>query len=137
MLTFLKAIHINSRPRRRTFSSSEIPLIRSTPHVLTPKEVSELLQLGNRLNYGDISDWYSLSANAIEENAVLAPTFAAFGFSPSKLLASAFPQHEWLPWKFKKRSRGMWESEGHRRAFFDWLQRDMGFVRSPSCCCLT
>lgn len=47
-------------------------------------------------------------------------------YSRFRLLSAAYPQHEWLPWKFVdgKVPKGYWDVPAHARVFFDWLARE-------------
>ena len=40
--------------------------------------------------------------------------------SPSALLASTYPDHEWLPWQFSKGPRNFWSENKNIRKFMDW-----------------
>jgi hypothetical protein len=35
-------------------------------------------------------------------------------------LRAIYPEHEWLPWRFKLQPAGFWESAQNRRNFLDW-----------------
>jgi hypothetical protein len=45
----------------------------------------------------------------------------------SALISSAFPEHEWLPWKFGKVPKGYWESKENQRKFMKWLATQLSF----------
>jgi hypothetical protein len=45
-----------------------------------------------------------------------------------KSLASAYPDHKWHFWKFRKVSRNYWRDSANRRAFVEWVAEDMGLT---------
>jgi hypothetical protein len=49
-----------------------------------------------------------------------------FGGSPSRLLASAYPDYEWLPWKFAKAPGHVLEDNANKRKFLDWAGQQLG-----------
>ena len=55
----------------------------------------------NKLGYKKMEDWYEVTFNDIKNfggNILL----SYYGKSPSKLIQSVFPSHEWKEWKFPK-----------------------------------
>jgi hypothetical protein len=42
------------------------------------------------------------------------------------VLRVAFPEHQWLPWKFKRAPRNWWADPSNRRAYFEWLGKRLG-----------
>lgn len=43
-----------------------------------------------------------------------------------KLLQTVYPDHYWLPWKFKCAPRDLWSSPDNYRAYFEWLRVRLG-----------
>mmetsp|Transcript_9533 Transcript_9533/g.13130 ORF Transcript_9533/g.13130 Transcript_9533/m.13130 type:complete len:363 (+) Transcript_9533:2-1090(+) len=39
---------------------------------------------------------------------------------------AAYPEHNWIPWKFKSTSQGFWNKVENQRNFFDWLGNELG-----------
>jgi hypothetical protein len=48
-----------------------------------------------------------------------------FDGSLSKLLASVYPKHTWLEWKFKVIARKFWQVEENQRRFLEWAALQM------------
>jgi hypothetical protein len=44
-------------------------------------------------------------------------------------LKSAFPNHRWLPWRFKKIPNGHWNDDSNVREFLLWVAECLGFER--------
>ena len=42
------------------------------------------------------------------------------------LLSAAFPEYEWLPWKFNKCPRNFWDDLKNQRKFMDWAGKELG-----------
>lgn len=118
---------IAHKPSARRFSSL---LISSKPHLLEPEQRQAILELGNALSYTNISDWYRLKVTDVQKSHKAAQLLPVFDWSPSLIVASVFPHHKWLPWKFYKRPRGLWDTPTMRRAFFDWAQQELNIVRT-------
>ena len=47
--------------------------------------------------------------------------------SPFQALQAAYPEHEWLPWKFSNTPKGFWEKKENQKKFFDWLGKEIGY----------
>ena len=43
------------------------------------------------------------------------------GVSLQQLLATAYPEYEWLPWKFSEKPKHLWQDEGNKRKFIEWI----------------
>jgi hypothetical protein len=46
------------------------------------------------------------------------------------MLSAAFPEHEWLPWKFDTRKE-FWGDLKNQRKFMDWISGQLN-VREPN-----
>ena len=42
-----------------------------------------------------------------------------------KLLTSIFPEHIWLPWKFKRISNGFWNNHDSKKQFMQWVSKEL------------
>jgi hypothetical protein len=40
--------------------------------------------------------------------------------SPTHLLSTVYPEHEWLPWKFVRCPLNYWSDVNNQRKFMDW-----------------
>jgi hypothetical protein len=45
--------------------------------------------------------------------------------SPSLLISTAFPEHEWLPWKFDQVPKRFWDDSKNQRKFLDWVAKEL------------
>jgi hypothetical protein len=114
---------------RRGLCSHVSRLVLSKPHLIDVSHVQALENLGKELGYSQLDDWYRISTSEVNRSSVLSALLPVLDWSPSKVVASIIPNHHWLPWKFKKRSRLIWESPLMRRTFFEWLYTELALVR--------
>ena len=42
-----------------------------------------------------------------------------------KLLSSVYPDYEWLPWKFSKSPKNMWEDATSQKKFLQWVGNEL------------
>ena len=78
------------------------------------------------LNFRRLEDWYTLEPKKIPDSSqrLLFQTFlASFDGSPSKLLFSCYPSHEWFDWKFHYFGIS---GNSKRKSFMDWLGAQLG-----------
>jgi len=64
--------------------------------------------------------WYGLRTSQIkgELTSIIRKHYSnSLGIALSKV----FPEHEWLPWKFRKVPGKFWDSKNNRLAYFKWL----------------
>ena len=45
--------------------------------------------------------------------------------SHTKLITSAFPNYNWLPWKFKTTPKGYWDDENNIKEYMNWLSEKL------------
>jgi hypothetical protein len=45
--------------------------------------------------------------------------------SVQSLLSSTYPEHTWLPWKFRKGTAGYWDDLQNQRKFLDWAAQQL------------
>ena len=43
----------------------------------------------------------------------------------AKLIANVYPQHNWMPWKFKRVTKGFWEDLSNQRLFMDYIGKQL------------
>lgn len=70
------------------------------------------------LSLRSMDDWYSVSLKRIQALKGGAGVLKRHGNSLREALASAYPNHMWLEWRFKRVPVGFWESPQNRRSFF-------------------
>jgi hypothetical protein len=42
-----------------------------------------------------------------------------------QLLSHAYPEHEWLPWKFSQTPKNYWEDVNNQRKFMEWASKEL------------
>jgi len=52
---------------------------------------------------------------------------AAYKSSPSKIVTTLYPRHQWLPWKFTSTARGWWADKTNQKQYFTWLAKTQGW----------
>jgi hypothetical protein len=77
-------------------------------------------KLGIHRGYSDIEDWYEVHKRVIVQYGG-ARLLARHGGSTLALVQSAFPDHEWLPWLFKKVPQRYWHNMNNQREYVAWL----------------
>ena len=84
-----------------------------------------LEKLGSELGYAKLEDYYRISRSVILKNGGNS-ILKQYG-SPYNVLKVAYPEYEWLEWRFQCVSTGFWDLEENHRRFFDWLGKQLGF----------
>ena len=46
-------------------------------------------------------------------------------FSPFQLLSTAYPDYNWLPWKFQKTPQKFWDNLKNQRNFMEWAGNEL------------
>jgi hypothetical protein len=80
-------------------------------------------ELANTIGLKEFEDWYVLTRDDISKNGGGGLLQSVYQNSLSTALRSIYPQHEWLPWKFKKVPVAFWEDKGNQNYFFSWLDK--------------
>src|SRR5437763_1774865 len=75
--------------------------------------------LGNQLGYKSMDDWYNVTVENIHEHVGSWLLNYYYNGSPSKALQSAYPEHNWMLWRFGRVPIGFWEKPENQREFFD------------------
>lgn len=52
--------------------------------------------------------------------------------SLKKILQLAYPDHEWLPWRFNRAPDGFWQSPSNVRSYIDWLCQKLSPQQTPA-----
>lgn len=78
-----------------------------------------------------LDDWYNVTYKQIFELGGRFFFLQSFGGSLLKLVATYYPAHEWLPWRFAKTPQRYWTEDGgkNQRVYFDWLMKKLNFSR--------
>ena len=93
------------------------------------KEASNLRSffddLGKRIGIQTLDDWYhKLSFDLVTQNG--GGGLLNRKKSPSAALMDAYPEHNWIPWKFATVPQGYWKDPANQRRFFDELGKQLG-----------
>ena len=43
-----------------------------------------------------------------------------------ELVTTAYPEYEWLPWKFVRCPNSYWDDEKNQRKFMEWAGKELG-----------
>ena len=41
------------------------------------------------------------------------------------MITSAYPNYDWLPWKFSRTSKGFWKNEDNVKKYMNWLSQEL------------
>jgi len=85
--------------------------------------------LGRKLNYYHHEAWYQVAMNDFVNNKGGKEILEIFENSIAKSLAAAYPNYEWLNWKFNYMPRSWWDDEKNQRIFMDWMGRQLNFKK--------
>ena len=91
-----------------------------------------------KLKIKEMNDWYAISYRVInfqlEKPVTLIKDFIKHGGgsmlmkyagSPIKLLATVFPEYEWVPGKFKNVPRNYWNDIENQRKFMEHIAKEL------------
>jgi hypothetical protein len=82
----------------------------------------------------NLEDFYGLSNKQIMSfggSGIL----TRFGFSVRQALQHAYPEHEWLEWRFSRAGSNFWNDIQNQRAFMDWVGKELGTKIGVFLCC--
>ena len=81
----------------------------------------------DHLRLKHLSEFYSVNLeNVVRETGAVSLVQHCHPW-PVAALRATFPNHNWLPWRFKKIPNGYWGDEGNVREFLQWLADAQGF----------
>lgn len=129
-------------PDSVTASSLESTVAGPSPWLASPPPPAEFWQddrncvrfvvwFEKTLRLHSIDNWYTVERKAIELHGGQGLS-ARFGESVATLVAHCYPNHEWLPWKFRQLDRTFWSSISMRGAFFGWGALELGLYNPDS-----
>ena len=86
--------------------------------------------LGRELGIREPEQWYQISARQLRKaGRGGALVMSMFRHSLHRALQDAFPQHEWLPWKFRTGvGKLFWDKPRNRKLFLDWAAKKLGLA---------
>jgi hypothetical protein len=80
------------------------------------------------LKVESMQDWYKLTKSIVTKNHGMRLLAGYHNQSCLKLLRSAYPDHEWLEWKFLRSRKGFWENPANRRRFLEHMMKQKGII---------
>jgi hypothetical protein len=85
--------------------------------------------LSQQLGFQSMEDWYGVTIKDFHENGG-ATLLLKYKDSFPKLLETAYPQHQWMIWKFERISEKMWGQleQRHRIQLTHWLTKELMIV---------
>jgi len=82
--------------------------------------------LGEKLGFDEPEDWYCIDHRHFNENRG-ATLLARYGASPSAVVKTFFPEHDWKEWLFHHCPRNFWADPANHRRYLEWLGGELGF----------
>jgi hypothetical protein len=82
---------------------------------------------GCKIGIKQQSDWYSLTVRDLEKQGG-SRLLAKYGYSPSKLLATVYPERKWNVDMFHRKPVGYWEDPKNHAKFMKELAKHVGVV---------
>jgi hypothetical protein len=71
--------------------------------------------------------WYPITrAKVVEIRSDAKSALRYYAGSMSDALQAAYPEHEWLPWRFSRTRTGFWDSQDAQKRFFEWAASQLG-----------
>lgn len=93
--------------------------------VLSASERAEMRQLLNniasQLGISSKQHWYPVDSKRVHALDSRKLITKKFGGSVPRAIMDIFPEHEWLPWLFRRMPNGLWGDLKIQRQYFDWL----------------
>lgn len=82
--------------------------------------------LGEELKLKSREDWYRVGGKAVKKVGG-SGLLGVFGDSIRELVEDAYPDDDWLPWKFHSTTRGFWRDGENRIRYLKWLGKKLTF----------
>lgn len=83
--------------------------------------------LGKELGYISMEQWYDVTREVIQKHGGAGLLRSFYNDSPAKALQEIYPEHNWMPWKFRHVTKGLWDKRDHQKQFFEWLGKELGY----------
>jgi hypothetical protein len=81
--------------------------------------------LGSALGFKEMEAWYHITLKEIIQHRGSFLINDKYYGSPSKLIQSVYPSHEWLIWRFDIVPKGYWNSLENQKQFMKWLEKKL------------
>lgn len=121
--------------RRKYVSTVSIPRVQNasqanTFYISEDRDLvrSHIRLIEQSLAIKEMEDWYNISLKEVLPFFQNPNQFEQhYSNSLFKFLRSAYPDYNWLPWKFnEKLSKAYWKDLQNQRQYFDWLGQQLG-----------
>eukprot|EP01122_Echinamoeba_exundans_P013866 TRINITY_DN6123_c0_g1_i2.p1 TRINITY_DN6123_c0_g1~~TRINITY_DN6123_c0_g1_i2.p1 ORF type:complete len:408 (-),score=47.96 TRINITY_DN6123_c0_g1_i2:418-1641(-) len=88
-----------------------------------------LQSVGKKIGVVSMEDWYRVELKSVAAQSL--PSFfgAQYSWSLPAALKAAFPEHEFLDWKFEKLPVNYWDSSQNQQRYIQWLGKELGIQR--------
>lgn len=80
--------------------------------------------LAKKYNVSCLDDWYKVPSRAYPIRLL-----KIYNNYHSRILATHFPEHKWLEWKFVRTPHNFWASLENRRRYINWLGSELGYSK--------
>jgi hypothetical protein len=84
--------------------------------------------LGEVLEFNNMEDWYKVTQADFANNHGNAP-ITYHDSSPSAVVMAAFPEYDWLPWKFSTAPMNTWNNREIFAQYMDWTGEKLGYTK--------
>lgn len=74
-----------------------------------------------------MESFYNITNEDVYKNGGKRLLTAYYNDSLYSALKTLYPEHTWLPWRFKQLPRGFWNDKQNHKKFFDWLGEKLGY----------
>eukprot|EP01122_Echinamoeba_exundans_P010752 TRINITY_DN408_c0_g1_i1.p1 TRINITY_DN408_c0_g1~~TRINITY_DN408_c0_g1_i1.p1 ORF type:complete len:476 (-),score=30.93 TRINITY_DN408_c0_g1_i1:389-1816(-) len=91
---------------------------------------TELERIGTAVGIKSMEDWYLIEYRQFVHHGAKA-ILRMYEDSPYKLLSKVYPEHEWLPWRFKVAPHGFWPDIKNQRVFMEYLLKNIKGWKIP------
>lgn len=81
--------------------------------------------LGSKLHYVRMDDWYKVTKEDFYNHGGKGLIQYCYKDSPYQTLKTAYPEHEWIPWKFKTFNPHYWKDTKNHKKYLDWLGKQL------------
>eukprot|EP01122_Echinamoeba_exundans_P017035 TRINITY_DN8836_c0_g1_i1.p1 TRINITY_DN8836_c0_g1~~TRINITY_DN8836_c0_g1_i1.p1 ORF type:complete len:344 (-),score=54.35 TRINITY_DN8836_c0_g1_i1:1059-2090(-) len=85
--------------------------------------------IGKALGVTKLDDWYTITTADADEMGARGLLTKHYKHSLINALKENYPNHQWLPWRFKKINQGWWNSIDNQKLFLEWATERLN-VRS-------
>lgn len=94
--------------------------------ILDTKNIEKYFKWAERqLGISQLEQWYPITKAQVAAVGGAGLIKSKFSDSLSTALSSVYPNHEWMPWKFKNVGSRWWAKLENQRRFLDWCASEL------------